>query len=341
MKNLFGLLVTFLMVTNLIAQSVGIGTTIPDPSAALHIYSTNKGVLFPNVYLAATVDYDAVLNPAPGLVVFNTNASLAGGKGLYYNSGTAQNANWAKVGDLKLPYTSGTSSNFPAFSIQNFSAGAVSTGILGYSENGHGLHGNSYNGIGVYAECSNGNALEVAGKLKIAGTGQSPAAGKVLTSDANGNATWQALSVAFSCKGVKAGASSIIAGTTFVKVPFWAEQYDLGNNYNNSEVSPHSTFTAPYYGIYHFDAQITWAYSTWDDRYSIVLMANYNGSIFTLAESDGRLGDGTDSRAISIDVPLYAGTQVYVQAYQNSSDPLGLVTESQYSFFNGRLITRL
>ena len=80
------------LVLNGLVQSVqaqvGVGTTTPDASAALHVSATNKGVLFPQVNLASLTDAAAVPSPAPSLLVYNTNAALSGGVGFYYNVGT-------------------------------------------------------------------------------------------------------------------------------------------------------------------------------------------------------------------------------------------------------------
>lgn len=70
---------------SIIAQSVGIGTTNPDPSALLDISSTTKGFLIPRMSLAQR---NAIANPIQGLQVFvNSDSSL------YIYKGT----NWSKV----------------------------------------------------------------------------------------------------------------------------------------------------------------------------------------------------------------------------------------------------
>ncbi|MHC5309336.1 hypothetical protein ACYSNM_04555 [Myroides sp. LJL116] len=53
---------------------VGIGTLLPDASAALHISSTNKGVIYPNISLSSRTDKAAISGGAPkvGLMIFNT-----------------------------------------------------------------------------------------------------------------------------------------------------------------------------------------------------------------------------------------------------------------------------
>ena len=61
------------------AQSVGIGTTAPDVSAALDIVSTSKRALLPR---PASGQRMAIASPAAGLLVYQTGGTAA--PGLYY-----------------------------------------------------------------------------------------------------------------------------------------------------------------------------------------------------------------------------------------------------------------
>lgn len=87
---------------------------------------------------------------------------------------------------------------------------ATGTGVLGYSDSGYGVNGNSNAGIGGYFSSTSGYALitangnvgigvaaptaklDIQGSIKIANGSQG--ANKVLVSDANGLATWQTIS---------------------------------------------------------------------------------------------------------------------------------------------------
>ena len=81
----------------------GIGTRTPDPSAALDISSSNRGLLRPRVALKSATDNSTVEKPATGLMIFNISNDLPGGPGLYYNAGGASGAtgasptNWVRV----------------------------------------------------------------------------------------------------------------------------------------------------------------------------------------------------------------------------------------------------
>lgn len=70
--------------------SVGIGTSNPDGSAILDLVSGNKGFMLPKVSLNSSnvSDYSFMISqPTVSLMVYNTNASFPGGKGLYYWDG--------------------------------------------------------------------------------------------------------------------------------------------------------------------------------------------------------------------------------------------------------------
>ena len=77
--------------TGLFAQT-GIGTTTPNASAKLDVYSTNKGFLPPRVTLTSTTDASTIASPAEGLLVYNLG-SVGLQAGYYYWNG----ANWATI----------------------------------------------------------------------------------------------------------------------------------------------------------------------------------------------------------------------------------------------------
>ena len=89
MKNLLILLLT--LVCTIGFSQVGIGTTNPDPSSALDITSTDKGMLVPRVSLVNVTNATTpIASPAESLLVWNTNATVVGGSGVgfyYFRSG--------------------------------------------------------------------------------------------------------------------------------------------------------------------------------------------------------------------------------------------------------------
>ncbi|MFM6915694.1 MAG: hypothetical protein ACKOUQ_12540 [Aquirufa sp.] len=73
----------------------GIGTTTPNASAKLEVYSTSKGFLPPRISLTGTLDVSTISSPATGLVIFNTVSAGTTPTnvipGYYYYDGTKWN----------------------------------------------------------------------------------------------------------------------------------------------------------------------------------------------------------------------------------------------------------
>ena len=87
MKKLFFLLLFTGIVTVINAQSVAIGTAVPDSSAILDITSSSKGILLPRVHLTGICDTATIHKPAVSLLVYNTNTYMPAGAGYYAWSG--------------------------------------------------------------------------------------------------------------------------------------------------------------------------------------------------------------------------------------------------------------
>lgn len=88
--KLFGLI--FMMIGGNAFAQTGIGTTTPNASAKLDVYSTNKGFLPPRVTLTSATDAVTIASPAEGLLVYNLG-SVGLQAGYYYWNG----ANWATI----------------------------------------------------------------------------------------------------------------------------------------------------------------------------------------------------------------------------------------------------
>ncbi len=87
------LLIGLLIALNLhLNAQTGIGTTTPNASAKLDVYSTNKGFLPPRVTLTSATDATTIASPAEGLLVYNLG-SVGLQAGYYYWNG----ANWATI----------------------------------------------------------------------------------------------------------------------------------------------------------------------------------------------------------------------------------------------------
>src|SRR6476660_6661653 len=71
------------------AQTVGIGTTNPDPSAQLDITHASKGLLIPRMN---TSNIASISNPAKGLMVYDSVKNQ-----LMVNMGTVSIPNWQTI----------------------------------------------------------------------------------------------------------------------------------------------------------------------------------------------------------------------------------------------------
>ncbi|MBL7726123.1 MAG: tail fiber domain-containing protein, partial [Dinghuibacter sp.] len=100
MKPILFLAALLLLFFPATAQNVGIGTITPNASAQLHLNSSNKGVLIPQVAIDSLKDVTSILTPANGLLVFNTTQpgvrnDMA--RGFYYYSTNA--LSWVRLSD--------------------------------------------------------------------------------------------------------------------------------------------------------------------------------------------------------------------------------------------------
>lgn len=78
---------------------VGIGTLTPDASAALDVTSSRLGLLAPRLALTSPQDAATVRNPANGLFLYNTSATVGSAPGLVVNIGTPSAPAWRPLAD--------------------------------------------------------------------------------------------------------------------------------------------------------------------------------------------------------------------------------------------------
>ena len=91
MVKQFLLIIGFIFSIQVMSQT-GIGTTTPDASAKLDVFSDNKGFLPPRVSLSSVTDQSTIPSPAVGLLVYcKGDAGLSAG--YYYWNGNA----WATI----------------------------------------------------------------------------------------------------------------------------------------------------------------------------------------------------------------------------------------------------
>jgi len=143
------LFVVTLFTISVRSQSIGIGTTSPDPNAILDLNSPTKGFLMPRV---SDANMNAMPAPFPGMLLFNTNLGRP-----YMYVGT-----WKQVmleGDpFTLPYSGAGNTGSALFGVAQTNASGSATAIFGNNTGGGaGLSGLSASGDGVRGQSTSGN----------------------------------------------------------------------------------------------------------------------------------------------------------------------------------------
>ncbi len=263
---------------------------------------------------------------------------------------------------LVLPFSKTVNSNNPwgLLNIQNdnthittIAINGVSVGgkgISGRSETGYGVQGTAADGVGVHATASTATgkaiyarnftgemALEIDGKLKIAGGNTNPGTGKILTSDGQGNATWQEnTKIAFRASGLNGNVTQSILPYTATKINFFEDaRYNIGSAYNAST----STFVVPVTGIYHLNAQVAWLNNELGGQMRLKLLraGNYSDLAFT---SLIKTGGSALEHSLAVDIRLQQGDQVWVEVFQDLGTPRHIMTDGFRTWFAGHLIVR-
>ncbi len=108
--------------------SVGIGTSVTNSSAVLHVDAVNKGVLLPKVALVSNKDQNTIANPAIGLLVYNTGTGGLSIQGYVYWDGIE----WRKFnsGTTKSPTITGLQCSNARISPAVFRAGEAYNGVM-------------------------------------------------------------------------------------------------------------------------------------------------------------------------------------------------------------------
>lgn len=175
MKKIIVFIVLFLAYPSF--SQVGIGTITPSNSAALDVTSSSTGVLIPRMTLAQK---NAIVSPATGLLIYQND----GISGFWYFNGTV----WTTFSDTSW-LTSGNSGTTPA---SNYLGTSDSKELIVKTNNTEALRVNTNSNVGIGTSSSPTTKLFInnsAGAIRIEDGTQG--AGNLLTSDANGNVSWE------------------------------------------------------------------------------------------------------------------------------------------------------
>jgi hypothetical protein len=126
MKKIILSIALLVTISTAFTQNVGIGTTVPNPSAALEIKADSKGLLIPRVALTGNTDVTTVPSAATSLLVYNTAtagaAATAVTPGFYYWNSN----NWLRLS----PGSSGSSGGWSL----NGNSGTNATNFIGTTD---------------------------------------------------------------------------------------------------------------------------------------------------------------------------------------------------------------
>lgn len=155
--------------------------------------------------------------------------------------------------------------------------------------------------------------LEVNGNIKI--SGGNPGAGKVLTSDAAGVASWEDIAnphIAFS---EYTFTSQTVGSLATLQLVPTTESFDDGNAFSGGQ------FTAPSDGVYHFDMQL--------DIYGVSNYSMVNSHNFYVLKNGGALYSFSPSKNVQMEALAYsfteklvAGDVITFQIYNGASTSL-------------------
>lgn len=270
------------------------------------------------------------LNHGAKLTVFTTKDSSVGIYGVYTGNIAGQIGIFG-YNNSNSPLNKGN--NIGVYGDYNHSRYGI--GVVGIGDGGSLLSNDSVLDLGVYGSANiagyfragNGNnpkAIYAVGKVQIVDGTQG--AGRVLTSDASGNAYWDTAganpNIGFGFRGLS---TYFVANNTPTDLTFSFKEYDDNNNFSGS------IFTVPSNGIYHFDAQAQWyPMSVTTGLHSLQLKVN--GVIYTENMQPNSLTYAANN--VGVNIKLNKNDTVQLAAFQTSGVSQAL-NSSQTVRFSG------
>lgn len=282
--------------------NVGIGQ--PTPVAKLDVLKTGIGVGTIKAYQPNEINVPTIKSFGGGVIV--NDVSIIGSTAFRNSAVYAQSGNFA-VGSLNKV---------------NFNPDAIYATGLGSND---GIEVSVQNGFGVASTISGsgtallgwdpigtGTALWTIGGVRMQNIGE--ASGRVLTSDASGNATWQentSLSVGISIRAFTAPIT--VPPSTFVPITQWSfiDNEDGGANYNTTT----GEYTITKTGVYQVNCQVAWNLFS-APATIIALRPLINGIAYSQAITNNN--SGYTNSIINFAVKFTAGDKISFSIAQNS-----------------------
>jgi hypothetical protein len=288
---------------------------------------------------SASLDIDGSLRLRPGAAAGKILTSDANGNASWQNGG----------GGLSLPYSGSDAGAGSSFIIANTNGAAngisgqsfgTGNGVQGLTSGGKGIYGSANSGTGVDAYSNTGTAgvftsnsglaiktvsgnVEINGKIKMIDGTQ--AAGKVLTSDANGLASWQSLpsdppSIDISGRRL-VGSLAVASGGSGTTITGWDNiDQSGGNNYSYAT----GIYTIPVTGYYQVNGSILWNPIPTNCTTNLALVVNGVTTVsHTYQPSSTSYGVTCN---ISCGRRFTAGQQLTFRAFQNSGSSVNLTS---------------
>ncbi len=300
---------------------VGIG--VNTPTSRLHVVSS-------------TTETEPTL-----LAEYNGTANDIGAVHGVNNSATNTNRNYGLYGTYNSSSVYGigvVGYGYAGWAVPNLNIDAgiyASAGGTATDGEGRGVWATSgFGGTAVYAEYiggGSGYAAKLLGNVQIVDGTED--VGRVLTSDASGNATWQDIpnqnpSIGFSAQHNLGGSIGGVVGDTVV---FDTELYDDGAGYDPVT----GIYTVPSTGTYHFDANVLFDIANTAGNVNVWLVINgsaSNASTASVSTTDYYNGH------LSVDIQLSAGDTVHVFVNDNAGGNDLYNGNSLFSHFTGHKI---
>lgn len=279
---------------------------------------------------------------------FDLNGTLrlriGGAAGKILTSDANGNATW-QTGGLTLPFSGSDVSGGTSFIIANTNGAANAiggqsfgsgVGVQGLTSGGKGIFGSANSGTGVDGYSNTGTAgiftsnsglaiktvsgnVEINGKIKMVDGTQ--AAGKVLTSDANGLGSWQNLPtgpLSIDISGRTLSGSLSIPSGTGTKISGWGNVVQVGgSNYNGVT----GIYTIPVSGFYQINGSILW--DPIATNCTTILTLRLSNMVISQNYQPSSNLFGV-SCSIGCGRRLTAGDQISFEAFQNSGSSVNL-----------------